>query len=356
MYNGQLIKSVVFDCAFILTNTLLVVFLALCPESKIVNISVLCLVFLFYLIFAFIPANRARKLGNTFVPKKFNAWYYYVIYAIGVSLILYYPVNTFIQTNVVHSYKVPTGAMEKSILIGDFLLADHMAYQGNRIPSQGDIVVFKFFGLQEKNYIKRIIGISGQKITMIGKTVYVNDVKQENPPGSQYIRNGLSPDFPDTFSVTIPAPNDKIVVNALQYRDFLFLYHIAKQENARVEGNIQIFQNGQFLNSIPFAKVDNWTALKQYFAALGSGADSIRINNLLKIDGKIVSEYTIKNDNFFVLGDNRDNSVDSRHYGYVNKKNIQGKAKMLYLSIDLNESIIHFFKWIRWNRIGMKVL
>ena len=214
----------------------------------------------------------------------------------------------------------------------------------------------QYFGLQKKDFLKRIIGMSGQSIMIVGENVYVNNMKQENPPGSKFIRNGKNPKFPDTFSVKIPSPNEVIVIDNLEYKDFLFLYHLAKQENANVEAEIHVYKNGEFQNSIPFSKVDNWIQLKGYIEQMKSQINDISFSNLLKINGKVITEYKVKNDNFFVMGDNRDNSLDSRFYGFVNKQSVKGKAKLIYWSIDSSEFIINVIKWVRWNRIGMNIL
>ncbi len=70
-------------------------------------------------------------------------------------------------------------------------------------------------------------------------------------------------------------------------------------------------------------------------------------NGKLIIDGKEVTEYTFKQDYYFMMGDNRHRSLDSRYFGFVPADHIVGKAFFIWLSIDKNQS---FFNKIRWSR------
>jgi signal peptidase I len=67
------------------------------------------------------------------------------------------------------------------------------------------------------------------------------------------------------------------------------------------------------------------------------------------IDGKEVKEYTFKQDYFFMMGDNRHNSLDSRYWGFVPEDHIVGKALFIWLSIDKDPE--HFYNTIRWKRL-----
>jgi signal peptidase I len=70
-------------------------------------------------------------------------------------------------------------------------------------------------------------------------------------------------------------------------------------------------------------------------------------NNKLYIDGKEVTSYTFKQNYYFMMGDNRHNSLDSRYWGFVPEDHIVGKGFFIWLSLDKNAN---FFNKIRWNR------
>jgi signal peptidase I len=70
------------------------------------------------------------------------------------------------------------------------------------------------------------------------------------------------------------------------------------------------------------------------------------------MNGKPVTEYIVKYDNYFMMGDNRDNSADSRYWGYLNRNFVKAKAFILYFSLDENVPVWKLPLKIRWNRIG----
>ena len=86
-----------------------------------------------------------------------------------------------------------------------------------------------------------------------------------------------------------------------------------------------------------------------YVIEFYEGLENVRIeNNTLYIDGEEMTEYTFKQNYYFMMGDNRHNSEDSRFWGFVPEDHVVGKALFIWLSIDGTES---FFKKIRWSRL-----
>ena len=80
--------------------------------------------------------------------------------------------------------------------------------------------------------------------------------------------------------------------------------------------------------------------------------DDVRIdNNTLTIDGKVVTEYTFKQNYYFMMGDNRHNSLDSRFWGFVPEDHIVGKAFFIWLSIDRNADFLHKIRWSRFFKL-----
>jgi signal peptidase I len=188
------------------------------------------------------------------------------IEAIIVAVIL----AMFIRTFVVQAFKIPSGSMKETLLIGDHILVSKFIY-GVKIPflrttiikgkspERNDILVFKFPEDPGKDFIKRVIGVAGDVIEIRDKKIYINNMP-----------------FNDIFGM---------------YTD---------------------------PHSFPagFQPRDNF------------------------------GPVTVPPDSLFVMGDNRDHSYDSRWWGFVDMKAVQGKAFMIYWSWDKDNF------GVRWNRIG----
>ena len=190
----------------------------------------------------------------------------------------------------IEPYKIPSGSMIPTLMIGDFILVDKNIYGykipltnitlfENENPKRGDVVVFKYPEDQSINYIKRVIGLPGDKILYKNKRLYIND--------SEYPLLKVEHSF-DPIEI---ADGHVFMENNLQKE-----YMILNQSNP------------------PF----NF-------------------------------EYYVPSGTYFVLGDNRDNSNDSRFWGPVPEENLVGKA---------------FFIWMFWNsdsyysffdRVGTKI-
>jgi len=183
----------------------------------------------------------------------------------------------FIRTFVVQAFKIPSGSMIPTLQIGDHILVSKFIY-GIRLPftdfvmipitrpGRGDIIVFRFPKDEKKDFIKRVIGIEGDKIEVKDKALYVNDVKQSEA----YINRGE---------------------DAISRR--------------RIPGR------------------DNF--------------------------GPVI----VPPNAYFVMGDNRDHSLDSRFWGFVDFSKIKGEAFLIYWSWDKEGHGVDWLKgWGRWDRIG----
>ncbi len=177
--------------------------------------------------------------------------------AILIALVL----ALFIRSFVVQAFKIPSGSMEPTLLVGDHLLVNKFLYgvknpfNGNtwfsiKSPKKGDIVVFKYPVNPKQDFIKRVVGIEGDKVKIVDKKLFINDKP----------------------------------------------YH--------VDGAVHLDQN-----IIPgtINSRDNMTAI------------------------------TVPKNSLFVMGDNRDNSHDSRFWKFVKLKNVKGKAFILYWSWDKDQ-------------------
>lgn len=192
-------------------------------------------------------------------------------------------------------FRIPSGSLEPTLFTGDFILVNKYHY-GIRLPvihqkiyllnepQRGDIVVFRWPPNPSLDFIKRIVGVPGDHISYISKTLYING--KEMP--QDFIRN----------TVAYDEKGHKMDVKEAE-ENLSGIKHF-------------IFQNG---NAVSDDLVD-----------------------VVVPDGM-----------YFAMGDNRDNSADSRYWGFVPEENIIGKASWVWMSWD---SILHR---IRWDRLGKKI-
>jgi signal peptidase I len=220
-------------------------------------------------------------------------------------------VAVFVVTFVVQAFQIPSESMENTLLIGDYLLVDKFhfgsdSFWGHFLPyrkvKRGDIIVFYYPVHPSEHFVKRVIGIPGDRIRLVNRRVYVNGVAQVEPY-AYYSR-----------------PNN---------------------------GSIDAMFRDDFPQS----------------PALVSGVTSswrIQMAKLVDNDQLIVPEGS-----YFVMGDNRDDSLDSRYWGFVPQENIVGRPLVIYWSMRDQESgepsnsdkltrfiyaVSHLFQITRWDR------
>jgi signal peptidase I len=329
------------------------------------------------------------------------------------------------------AFTIPTPSMENSLLVGDFLFVSklhygtrtpktplqvpltHQTIWGTNIPSytdaiqlpqyrlpgfsevkRGDVVVFNYPPeLQhpvdlKTNYIKRCVGLPGDKIEIRDLQVYANGVAMENPPRMEneyfvatttavneekvFKENGISEyqAYTETFSDTI-ITNDQNgyivftteeIAGKLKSYDFVKGVTVVKSPKEISEpmlfpnsqlfkwnrdnyGPVSIPKEGATINLTPENIALYGNVIKSYEGNEGVEFD----DKSLKISGKPVTSYTFKQDYYFMMGDNRHNSADSRYWGFVPKDHIVGKAVFVWMSIDPNPTSI--INKIRWNRL-----
>jgi signal peptidase I len=287
---------------------------------------------------------------------------------------------------VIQAFRIPTGSMEDSLLVGDFLLGlkfiygapvvpfTYAKFPGVTKPKPGDVIIFKYPGTDRKDYIKRCVAGPGQTVRIAGKKLYVDDVEVVKPPQGRFDRNGMLDPLISNFALLrIPAKGDTLFADTLPIREFLFLKHLVRQEHPRkdVDIKLQLYIDGEFANDRPtlpspfgaravsfnqidFGKIDSWTMLAALFEQIRMAHpdNAVEVRKQLMLDGKKLDRYIVKNDNYFMMGDNRDNSMDSRFWGYLNKNFIKAKAFILYFSLDKETPLWLLPLKIRWNRIG----
>jgi signal peptidase I len=214
-------------------------------------------------------------------------------------------------TTVVQAFVIPTPSMENTLLVGDHLLVDKLAYAPSGTASRhllpykdirrGDIIVFRFPGDLSQTYVKRVIGLPGDRIQIKNQEVYVNG-RRLNEPYKVH-----RADYPDPYRDNFPShPNTRISESAIEMLD----HH--------VQG----------------------------------------------------SEVVVPAAHYFALGDNRDQSSDSRYWGFVPRENIIGKPVLVYWSYETGTDRLaapgvswdhlvdvarNFFGKTRWRRTAMLI-
>lgn len=244
------------------------------------------------------------------------------------------------------------------------------------------------------NYIKRCVGIPGDTLSIRDQQVYANGVALTNPPDMQYSYLVTATDLisernleklnlgPEDFYVRGRQADAKVV-----YEMFLTQEKVAALKEMPFIVDIQKNQRADDQGVIPYSNYLDWygdMASRKYFKWTGdnfgplwipkAGAtipindstltlygatirlydhnDDVKIeNNKLFIDGKEVTSYTFKQNYYFMMGDNRHNSLDSRYWGFVPEDHIVGKAFFIWLSLDRNAGLAHKVRWSRFFKL-----
>jgi signal peptidase I len=240
------------------------------------------------------------------------------------------------------------------------------------------------------NYIKRAVAIAGDTLRIVNRQVIVNGVPEKNPPLMQmsYLVTSTS-DINERilkkykiydYSI-VGRPGDGVVyqmyltedlaaeLKKLNFiRDVRVATYNSEGWGARTPEMVEakIFPdsktypwNGDFFGPLIIPKEGMTIQINDStLAAYGSTIqtydhnDDVKIENgKLIIDGKEVTEYTFKQNYYFMMGDNRHNSLDSRYWGFVPEDHIVGKAFFIWLSIDRNASFINKIRWSRFFKL-----
>jgi signal peptidase I len=238
--------------------------------------------------------EKKRIAAEARSPLSSGRWTWEWVKSFLIALGLFLIIRTFL----VEAFRIPTGSMENTLLIGDFLLVNKAVY-GARVPLasvrtpafadpvRGDVVVFVPPHDPGKNYVKRLIGVPGDTLEMRGKVLHLNGVPQSEP----YVHH------------TDPA---------------------------------DVYASSMF-----------WQC---EHAPDGASADACRPTR--DNWGPIV----VPAGRFFMMGDNREDSEDSRYWGFVERAAIRGRPLFIYYSFDPgSQRAAPWLTSIRWGRIGGRV-
>ncbi|MBC7743588.1 MAG: signal peptidase I [Flavobacterium sp.] len=353
----------------------------------------------------------AKNKIATAKPKKSKSreWLDAILFAVIASSI--------IRGLLFSAYAIPTGSMESTQLVGDYLFVSKLAY-GPRMPitplsipflestvtsskiktywnglqlpyyrlpglgqvEKGDVVVFNYPPEKEKpvdmrtHYIKRCQALPGDVLLIINSRVYVNGMKNGLPAEAQtsYIvktdGESLNPQLLKDlkievrqqlslidFEMIIPAKSLDDFKNRENIRSVKPVVALRQQANRSVfpqsdlfdwtednYGPVRIPKKGLTisLNDSTVALYKTAIQLDEHNLITGSGKD-FYVNN------KKASTYTFQQNYYWMMGDNRHNSEDSRYWGFVPEDHIVGKAMITWLSLDDSENILNRVRWSR---------
>ena len=225
--------------------------------------------------------------------RSFGAWLWDWTKSIAIALVVWMVLRTFL----IEAFRIPSGSMENTLLVGDFLFVNKALYgaevpfTGKRLPAirepeRGDILVFDSVE-EDIKVVKRLIGMPGDTLSMQDGDLY---------------RNGTRVDEPYALR-TDPTKSEEPLQRAKMRR--WQVNHLVGRDPATYQPDLH-----------------DW--------------------------GPIV----VPRDSFFMMGDNRDSSYDGRYWGFLPRLNVRGRPLVVYFSFDKNSyKPLPYFSAIRWGRL-----
>lgn len=332
--------------------------------------------------------NGTAKDGAKKHKSALREWLEAAVFAVIVMLI--------VRTLFFDLFRIPTPSMEKNLLIGDYLFVSKLHY-GTRTPvslgipftplylkglelphtrfpgfdevERGDAIVFNY-PVEDKpvdrkmHYIKRVIGLPGETLSVQDKVVHLNGEPYPLQSGMQQLWNVYKKDQRVRLSrarlrelgVTEVTPTaslsvERILATTAAVRSVEALPYVDRVEPAIAPENAGysdlMFPPGRGYTPDNYGPVSipqqgetielndqTWPLYAPIITRYEEHTARRRADGTFEIDGRPAETYTFEQDYFFVMGDNRDNSEDSRFWGFVPMSHVVGKAIFIYFSWD----------------------
>lgn len=227
-------------------------------------------------------------------------------------------VITFIRSFLYEPFQIPSGSMMPTLLVGDFILVEKYSYDvkdpvwrktlySNGKPERGDVMVFKYPEQPTVDFIKRAVGLPGDRLVYKNKQLFIQPAcdlaeKSQCP--------GLAP-----VALTLQA-------------------------------------EGEFMDGGFPTKRFTETQGERSYDILQHPFKPEQLMHFYKQPGTAIDEFIVPEGHYFVLGDNRDNSRDSRFWGFVPEDNLVGKAVFIWMSFEFNDDPNS--SWPSWVPVGVR--
>jgi signal peptidase I len=261
----------------------------------------------------------------------------------------------FLNSFVLASFEVPTGSMENEIMAGDFLFVNKFLYGGTtprtlpftnirlpwfRLPAvrpveRGDVIVFEFPGQRDEIrspefmfYLKRAVALAGDTVQIVNRVLYVNGTAAALPRNLKFNSSQMLP---------AGAADPRIFPRGARFNEDNW-------------GPVVVPRAGETIALTP-ESFDRW----QTFIGREGRTAALDRNGRVLIDGVPATEYVVQRNYLFGMGDNRDNSLDGRFWGFIPEENIVGTPMIVYWSWDPEVSLANFLakvQTIRFGRLG----
>lgn len=230
---------------------------------------------------------------------------------------------TIFRSFIYEPFQIPSGSMMPTLLVGDFILVEKFSYDvrdpvwrsslySNNKPQRGDVAVFKYPEQPTVDYIKRVVGVPGDRVIYRNKQLFIEKACVENST----------------------ADCGKLEMVPLTLKNEGEFYQEMYPQRRYTE------QLGDVAHDI-----------------LQTPAKREHMEFFFKQNGTAIDEFVVPQGHYFVLGDNRDNSRDGRFWGFVPEENMVGKAVFIWMSFEFNDNPDSWLPgWvptgIRFERLG----